>query len=210
MNHLLTICWDGKPNIGSTATGLSNCFRESFAFRSVSWQPRNRCSGPGPGIAHLSSSSALPARPVGAMSGCQNVPSERLTAVAASRRRDTVRTFLGVHFAIQAPWLLHRSPRRPASDGAQPRESRRLSEAGWGPGWHVVCWNCDGHLSVWLDCCRRALSIDVSRLSGRYERHVGRRGRRLERFNWCCAPPLPTTPWSAFTPIRASSGGGVG
>ena len=64
----------------------------------------------------------MPERSIGAAYSC--------CGLAAPGRSQDV---LGAHFAIQALRLLHRSPRRPASDGAQRRESRRLSEAGWGP-----------------------------------------------------------------------------
>jgi len=70
-----------------------------------------------------------------------------------------------------------------------------------GPGWHVVCWNCDAHLGVWLDC-RRALSIDICSICYSAVTSVTQAAMAgaPQRFNWRCAPPLPTTRWSAFTP----------
>jgi hypothetical protein len=105
----------------------------SAAFPGSRATARRRVLGTWAGIAHLSFQSGaprkagrcyvwMPERSIGAAYSC--------CGLAAPGRSQDV---LGAHFAIQALRLLHRSPRRPASDGAQRRESRHLSEAGWGP-----------------------------------------------------------------------------
>jgi hypothetical protein len=118
VEHLLTIWWDGRPGIGSTATGLSNCFRESCAFRSVSWQPRNspkagaaprslaeragddRCAGP-PGRSRFDGRDAKQGE----------------TDVAGDRQRSERRDGGGGVDAVQHECRLN--PVKPADDGGK-------------------------------------------------------------------------------------------